>query len=567
MSKSPFAFGRIHWPRHAQIFLTVFVGGGLLTAAYAVFANGQAVNQALCALRRWALVYAALHSLVILLESLLRGTSSLVLRAYYGIWVGVVFRYLRRASATAGRQRWPARVAQRMMRQLYDCDTASLILDSMDDNDGKPTVIRRRDLDADGYLEDKAFSVVVLTNRPLIHARTNPTRHVLEVDLRNQSAAIYNSAGKNFLRSRYLQSQHQKDAKLQGTRIDTFLRSDRAGESIALVPPFRWASGGAIGIASLDGSEWVTVFFRGVHPIGWNVANGASERSDEYKSLHRLMLREFAEELIVLDRYPMADDPRPLTHKAFRPADPLLEELPDDIRRELTSRRFTDRHTHLRRAHDQLNLSSREELTIDPIPTPHAVRIDYHERDGRTSAPPSERTNLVFSVNPGELGIETIRFYRYTLTSTDYLMFGEIHERADFLVREPVGLLRLDWLRSLFDAHDGSLGVEVWDEEYAGGKRLPRIPSSAYRLFTADNELRERRLEHLRKLGRTATKTDEIELQFHDTWLTRYQSAFTSHEGGHGDVNPDDVPYLCTLCPVTWRSLEALFRTGYGRSE
>ena len=67
----------------------------------------------------------------------------------------------------------------------------------------------------------------------------------------------------------------------------------------------RWANGGALPIARLregDGRrEYFCLFYRDVFPVGWNIANGASDDLDEILDPSRIILREFGEELFIRD--------------------------------------------------------------------------------------------------------------------------------------------------------------------------------------------------------------------------------------------------------------------------
>lgn len=65
--------------------------------------------------------------------------------------------------------------------------------------------------------------------------------------------------------------------------------------------PFRYANGGVLPIVHLDSRDYFCLFYREIHPIGWNIANGASDNLEELLDPGRTVLREFGEELLFCD--------------------------------------------------------------------------------------------------------------------------------------------------------------------------------------------------------------------------------------------------------------------------
>jgi hypothetical protein len=428
-----------------------------------------------------------------------------------------------------------------------------LIAASWDDELRMPLVVWRRHLFARHRLPEWAFAIVLLLDPargPVIRRLPKKDTLRLEVDLRDQSLGVYNSRGKRFLREHFPSTAAAPYIRQAGA-IDAFMRMQSSDQQMTLLPPFRWASGGGIGIAKLDKRKWVCVFFRDVHPIGWNIANGASERRDEYKTLHRLMLREFCEELVILDRRPEIDDPSIYQRRLFALKEPVVGEILQGLQEDLFSRTFTDEHDRIRGRDDGLSIrASPRPVCLKPVETHHLVRVTFHTDTGTDWATLGD---LVFSVNPGENGVEVIRFFEFDLAPRDYLMCGEVGERGRYLVREPVGLLSLDWLQDQFRQGDGSLGDVVWHDDYGGGKLIPKIPKSEYRLYTADIRFRSRRLTRLREVSKGTT----FEITKHQSWLASYERLFNRIDEQGGEIVDD---CLRVLCPVTWRSLEALFR-------
>jgi hypothetical protein len=65
--------------------------------------------------------------------------------------------------------------------------------------------------------------------------------------------------------------------------------------------PFRYASGGTLPIFGRGGTEYYAFFYRDLHPIGWNIANGGSDSRAEMLHPLAIVKRELKEELMVLD--------------------------------------------------------------------------------------------------------------------------------------------------------------------------------------------------------------------------------------------------------------------------
>lgn len=63
----------------------------------------------------------------------------------------------------------------------------------------------------------------------------------------------------------------------------------------------RWANGGMLPVVRLDSKDYFCLFYRDIFPVGWNIANGASDNIEEILDPGRVVVREFGEELIICD--------------------------------------------------------------------------------------------------------------------------------------------------------------------------------------------------------------------------------------------------------------------------
>ena len=64
---------------------------------------------------------------------------------------------------------------------------------------------------------------------------------------------------------------------------------------------FRYGSGGTLPIIEIGDKQYYCLFYRDVHPIGWNIANGGTDSFEELINPFEAIFRELGEELIILD--------------------------------------------------------------------------------------------------------------------------------------------------------------------------------------------------------------------------------------------------------------------------
>jgi class 3 adenylate cyclase len=84
--------------------------------------------------------------------------------------------------------------------------------------------------------------------------------------------------------------------------------------------PLRYANGGVLPILNVGGDDFFCLFYRDKFPIGWNIANGASDTLEELLYPERVIEREFGEELFIVTPGPR-DEP---LIRAYRPKIPDL---------------------------------------------------------------------------------------------------------------------------------------------------------------------------------------------------------------------------------------------------
>ncbi len=131
----------------------------------------------------------------------------------------------------------------------------------------------------------------------------------------------------------------------------------------------------------------------------------------------------------------------------YRPPD--LSEIRDNYVASIDVNEFLEKHIDLRGDLDHLRL---KEETTSPIKyrlgTNLQMGLEIVSGSGATI-----RDNLLFAVNPFELGIEAVAVINLDLKDEDYILDGEILEpegKARELVRMPVALISHDYLFRAF---------------------------------------------------------------------------------------------------------------------
>ena len=546
------------WKVQVYIF-TVFIGGALVSVLWSGHFDWEKLWRYL------VFYYLPLVSITVIIHLIIitQKPLKIFLYLYYFVWNKRIFKLLKYFALNS------------LIDRFFDDYYNSLILDSWAppppnaswiqriSYKGKPTFIRREHFMAKKFWPNWAFSIVVLFNKLKITRRqdeeNNGDKFRLEVDIRNQSYGIYNNAGKVFIVDKFLKGGKTRYIT-KAKDIEDFIKGKKTGNVLrinAMNTPLRWASGGVLPIAHWGGKYWYVLLFRGLTPpVGWNMANGASETKEEYKNLRSLMVREFSEELILLDREPQINDPAPVGQKVFRFSDQLFDELPDEIKDRIRGKEFIKKHTNLRKSHDKLFIDYTEGPRLEPIRTPFEIQVSYHSENSQET---HTRTieDVIFSVNPLEFGIESISLYKFEMDDKDYLIQGEIWEVANCPLREPVLLLSCDYVQKVFEENGGTLGEHVMKEPSLDCKILKKIPKDKYHIFGKDIEFRKQRKEQIEK-DKIHTQEAEVELDLHERWLKSCESIFKDLQKDKCNIEKNKHYPASVLCPVTWKTLETV---------
>jgi hypothetical protein len=360
-----------------------------------------------------------------------------------------------------------------------------------------------------------------------VYTLSDRKRWKLTVDLTGQSYGIYSNCGKNYLRKRFLPDNPAATTAIMDSSVEIqrFLSPQtNAGQILPWglgigTGPLRWASGGFLPIVQHKGAYWVLFFFRDRFPVGLNLPNGASETKDEYKNIHLLMAREFSEEVIVLSANPFRG--ATLAQPVFVDADAFVD---------FHNAQFAKVHANLRQASDSLriNIDGGFLREVDTVRTPFETEVRFHGPDMQN---PETRTtrNILYTINPFELGIELIRICTFTLESNEYIIDGEYDLSREILIRRIPVLIRLSYLNKLFHDNGSSLGERVSDGDSADGKLLKGIPVEHCKIFSYDIAARHDRLQDITNMlndnpgAKTRENLEWEREEIINQWLANYE--------------------------------------------
>jgi len=145
----------------------------------------------------------------------------------------------------------------------------------------------------------KTFLQVLVTKFTLTKTKKG---FILKIDITDDNFCITSSPSKKKIHEHIVQ-QKNDELRLITEQIEHFMnnpnllsyRFNTAGA------PFRFANGGVLPIIRIGPVDYFCLFYRTIFPVGWNIANGASNNLDELLSPEHVVYREFSEELFISD--------------------------------------------------------------------------------------------------------------------------------------------------------------------------------------------------------------------------------------------------------------------------
>ena len=143
------------------------------------------------------------------------------------------------------------------------------------------------------------YQQVLVSNFSLKRSRG---RVIMDLSFSGENLAIWNDLGKREIEKRFLKLSQDKIVKIQ-KNLDGILITGEEDEYLYENKryPFRYASGGALPIVTIEKTPYYCLIFREVPPVGWNIANGGCDSQDEMLKPSNTIIRELNEELIIFD--------------------------------------------------------------------------------------------------------------------------------------------------------------------------------------------------------------------------------------------------------------------------
>lgn len=373
--------------------------------------------------------------------------------------------------------------------------------------------------EADPEPPNQVFAIALLI-RDLCLERVKDDRIRLTLDREGASHAVVTTPGKKALCERFLTSDTLVRAHGLDREIDRFLRrqSDEPSLPISLDRwPLRWASGGVLSVVRWRGRTWTPFFFRDIEPFGWNLSLGSSERGDDLSNPWTFQIREFLEEMIVLDREPRVDGEAEFKRFYFDRGD-----LENEIRRAET---FAAEHIGRRLERDRVHIRN-EPLaeSDDRLLVKASIQSTRMELVIRPGAKRPPFYDVLLCINLLELGIEVVKVVTWELDDGDYLLDGEAYKEDGEveLVRMPMALISHGYLQRAFGRGAAPPQYDVRVQPSYDG---PQIPPRDIHIFPFDAA--RRRAIALGEAPGTAWEKER-----YSEWLKAYGKYFFDARGG-----------------------------------
>lgn len=267
-----------------------------------------------------------------------------------------------------------------------------------------------------GHAENQ-YLQVLLTQFVLTRAGRGVS---LDIRFNEDTSAIWRRQGKLDLRAGI--ADFTTKAKHYQAELDNFLLRGE-GETYSFNDPgfpFRYASGGTLPIIHFAGKGYYCFFYREIHPIGWNIANGGCDSREELLNPILTLERELREELIIID-------PTRRCRYVFQSA----HDAPTDQQEFVVARRL------MREQFAHLDLESIEarEIPLKWLDGPDQLTVQIGEARPRTT------TGCFLNINAEDFGIEIDRVAWINVDAEAVLGDGEMGE--NYLVNSPIGLFEV----------------------------------------------------------------------------------------------------------------------------
>jgi len=254
----------------------------------------------------------------------------------------------------------------------------------------------------------------------------------LELRIDENLQAIWSNMGKKHLRSRM--SRLPDQVSLHQEALDSYLIDRREAQPLDISGlRYRYGSGGTLPVVSMGTEEYYCLFYREIHPIGWNIANGGCDSREELLRPFEAVDRELREELIILN-----------------PARKRRYVFQSDLENPLERQEFMIVRQALAEKYPGLQIDRMQEW---PLPVKWLDGVD--ELTVHMGARSETTRNCFLNINAADFGIEIDRVAWISIDEDALLMDGEPTQTLDNkLVNAPVGLFEIDRFDEAFEANE-----------------------------------------------------------------------------------------------------------------
>jgi hypothetical protein len=250
----------------------------------------------------------------------------------------------------------------------------------------------------------------------------------VEIDLKDEFDTLRNSRDKITVNNKYNKSNKKESLTKE---LDLFYQNDQILSYHVRCEqfPLRYANGGVLPIIHIDNINYFCFFYRDIFPVGWNIANGASNNVDDLLYPEKIIHREFLEELFFFDHkkkihYCIDNDPNSFLAGTFKEALELWK--------------------------NKMEISNNDDYKTQPLPVkwingPDTILINKIGK--KFSA-----DNIFVNITPDDNAIEIDRIAIIKLDKNVTILDGEVEKQT--LLNQIIGLFSVDKLLDSLDSNE-----------------------------------------------------------------------------------------------------------------
>ncbi|MCX5893319.1 MAG: toll/interleukin-1 receptor domain-containing protein [Deltaproteobacteria bacterium] len=248
----------------------------------------------------------------------------------------------------------------------------------------------------------------------------------LDLSFDNRTEAITQRLGKDEAKRRM--KDFSARARQYQKELDEFIFEHQGPDLKTFAYPdffFRYASGGTLPILKIGDQKFFCLFYRDVFPVGWNIANGATDSRRELLNPLEAIERELREELIIIN-------PQKKLWYVFPDVYGLPPDRPEfEVARRLWKEKFGEPNFH------KLEKSPQ---SVTWLTGPDILSLIFNNQ------PQPPQTGFYLNINALDFGIEFDKVAEIEVDEDDIICDGELIK--DSLLNRPVGLFEINRLQS-----------------------------------------------------------------------------------------------------------------------